>query len=75
MEKMPVFVKINQPEDMESSMSSLKEKLGEIKEILAQVQSFSDDEKAKIDEWKSNFELVNKKINDVSNYLLEPEGL
>jgi hypothetical protein len=74
MDKMHIFVKINEPKGLQSLVVLLRSQLEEIKLTLANVNSLSEEEKGKIDEWKARFSSSNEKIESISGKMLDPEA-
>ena len=75
MEQMPVFVRIAEPLDVRGTMDLLRKKINETNQLLNNINSLMTEESAKIDEWKSKFHLINDKISDITNTLIEPESV
>jgi len=75
MSEMPVFVKIFKPVEINEFIISLKNQLDETQATLNKIKSLSSEESSKISEWKSNFNTINKKIDQINTILLEPETI
>jgi len=73
MEKMPVFIKIENYEDVLDVVNLLKEKMGKIKTTFATIEQIKAEEDAKIKEWKANISDIDQKINNIDRVLFEPE--
>ena len=70
MGEMPVFVKINTPDEAKEIMDSLREAIIQTRTTLNRIKELSENESDKIEDWKANFELVNERVDDVSELLL-----
>ncbi|MBD3164802.1 hypothetical protein GF323_06405 [Candidatus Woesearchaeota archaeon] len=75
MENMPVFVKIHKSRQVLSLLNFLRDKVNETRNIMHNLKNLHDEELAKIDEWKSKFELLNNKITNTNKNMLEPEKI
>jgi predicted nuclease with TOPRIM domain len=73
MEKMPVFVKIEEYQDVLEILSQVKEKLFEAKTTLHKIIELKETEDAEIDAWKAGIEDVEKKMEYVHQSLTRPE--
>ena len=75
MPQMPVFVKIPEDAVVRAIIDDLKQKLSEANVSLTKIKELSETEVVKINEWKSNFEEINKRTDKTKSMLLEPEGV
>ncbi len=74
MEKMPVFIKIENYEDVLDVVNLIKEKVAGIKNVFSQVEQLKKEEDNKIVEWRKNIEQIDSKINNIDQILFEPEN-
>ena len=74
MEQMPVFVKI-EALGVKELMDLLRKKISETEQLLNNLNSLMAEESAKVEEWKSKFNLIDDKINNITNTLIEPEKI
>jgi len=72
--KAPMFVRIDEFEDVQHIIEILKKKLNEAKSTLNQIYSLKGDEDAEIDRWNSILEEVEKKIEFIDQALFEQES-
>lgn len=71
---MPVFVKI-EALGVKELMDLLRKKISETEQLLNNLNSLMAEESAKVEEWKSKFNLIDDKINNITNTLIEPEKI
>ena len=69
---MPVYVKIEEYKEVIDVMNLIKDKINEAKKILNSIYEIKNQEDAEIDEWNSQIEEVERKINFIDNSLFEP---
>ena len=72
-EGMPVFIKIEEYKEMLEVMKVIKNKLEEAKRILYKINELKKKEDAELDEWNSNINEIEKKIEEIDNSVLGPE--
>ena len=75
MDQMPVYVKIINIKEIKELITSLRDKINQAKECMQRIGSLSEEESAKVEQWKSHFESVNNNINSINNALLKPERI
>ena len=73
MEHMPVFVKIDDYDDVLSLLKTIRGKLGEAKITLAKIHDLKNEEDHQLDVWQNTLMEVEKKVDFVSHSLSEPE--
>lgn len=71
---MPVFIKIENYEDVLDVVNLIKEKVAGIKNVFSQVEQLKKEEDNKIVEWRKNIEQIDSKINNIDQILFEPEN-
>ena len=74
-ETMPVFVKIEDYNDVLDVTNMIKNKLGEAKETLAKLNELKNAEDSEIELWKTNLDEIERKVDFVDKTLFEPSQL
>jgi len=74
MEKMPVFVKIEEYNDVLSLMRTIKKKLDEAKGTLLKIHDLKNEEDHQLEMWQNTLAEVEKKIDFVDHSLNEPQN-
>ncbi|MAG08045.1 hypothetical protein CMO89_01095 [Candidatus Woesearchaeota archaeon] len=72
--KPPMFIRIDEYEDIQDIMRVVKKKLDQAKSILNRIYSLKTDEDAEIDRWNSILEDVEGKMDSIERALFEQEG-
>ncbi|HII29863.1 hypothetical protein COT48_03360 [Candidatus Woesearchaeota archaeon CG08_land_8_20_14_0_20_47_9] len=70
----PVFVKLENYNEVMKITESLKSRITEAKAILAKVDAILSEEQKNLDNWKTELDSVEKKVNALSDALLKPEA-
>ena len=73
MEKMPVFVKVDEYHDVLNLMTNIRKKLEEAKSTLLKVNDLKNEEDHQLEMWQNSLSEVEKKIDFVDHSLNEPE--
>ncbi len=73
MEKMPVFVKIDEYNDVLNSMKMIRKKIEEAKETLLKVNDLKNEEDHQLEMWQNALDEIEKKIDFINHSLNEPE--
>ena len=73
MEKMPVFVKIEEYNDVLSLMRTIRKKLDEAKGTLLRIHDLKNEEDHHLEMWQNTLAEVEKKIDFVDHSLNEPQ--
>jgi hypothetical protein len=73
MEKMPVFVKIEEYNDVLSLVKSVRKKLDEAKETLLKINDLKNEEDHQLELWQNALAEIEKKVDFVDRSLDEPE--
>ena len=75
MERMPVFIKVEEYNDVLNLIKNVRSKLDEAKETLLKIHDLKNEEDHQLDMWQSTLSDVEKKVDFVSHSLNEPEEL
>ncbi len=75
MEKMPLFVKIEDYHEVLTLISTLRDKIGDAKQNIDKIHSLKNDEDTELANWGRSLEEVEKKIETISQHLNEPEEM
>tara|TARA_B100001971_G_C18050054_1_gene462334 strand:+ start:64 stop:297 length:234 start_codon:yes stop_codon:yes gene_type:complete len=70
----PVFVKIDDYKEVLDVLDLIKDKLGEAKRTLADINELKNDEDSEIELWSSTLNEIEKKLGDIDRTLFEPES-
>jgi predicted nuclease with TOPRIM domain len=70
----PVFVKINDYKDILDVLDLIKDRLGEAKRTLADLNELKNDEDAELELWSGTLNEIEKKLEDIDRSLFEPES-
>ena len=70
----PVFVKIEDYKDILDVLELIKDRLGEAKRTLADINELKNDEDAELELWSSTLNDIEKKLEDIDRTLFEPES-
>lgn len=65
MDAAPVFVKISKYKELAGILTKIQQKLNSADKTIEQLQKVKDEEDARIQEWKENLEIVQKKLESV----------
>ncbi len=74
MEHMPVFVKVEDYQEVLNLVRLARKKLDEAKETLNKVNELKNEEDHQLEQWHNNLNEVEKKIDFVEHSLNEPEN-
>ena len=69
-----VFIKIEDYKDVLDVLDLIKDRLGEAKRTLADINELKNDEDAELELWGSTLNEIEKKIEDIDRTLFEPES-
>tara|TARA_Y100000310_G_C20618168_1_gene781808 strand:- start:599 stop:835 length:237 start_codon:yes stop_codon:yes gene_type:complete len=72
--KTPMFVRIDEFEDIQGIMEVVKKRMSQAKSILNQIYSLKNEEDTEIDRWNSALEEVERKMGLIDKALFEQEG-
>ena len=70
----PVFVRIEDYKDILDVLELIKDRLGEAKRTLADINELKNDEDAELELWSSTLNDIEKKLEDIDRTLFEPES-
>ncbi len=73
MERMPVFVKVDEYDDVLNIIKTIRRKMDEAKETLLKVNDLKNEEDHQLEMWQNNLVEVEKKIDFIDHSLNEPE--
>ena len=73
MERMPVFIKVDEYNEVLSVVRLVRKKLEESKETLARIHELKNEEDHQLEMWQTTLAEVEKKIDFVDHSLNEPE--
>ena len=74
MEKMPLFIKIENYEDVLDIMNMVKAKVAEVRETFTKLEEVKSREEEKMNIWNKNLEEIESKLNNMDRMLFEPEN-
>lgn len=72
---MPVFVKIEEYNEVLDVMNMIKAKLRDAKETLGKLNELKNAEDSEVELWKTNLEEIERKVDFVDKTLFEPSQL
>lgn len=72
---MPVFVKIDEYDDILDVINLIKNKIDQAKNLLGKIDELKNEEDAELDLWKANLEEVERRVSSINNSLFEPESV
>ncbi|MBS3116388.1 hypothetical protein J4421_02205 [Candidatus Woesearchaeota archaeon] len=75
MERMPVFIKIEEYNDVLTLMRTVRKKLDEAKETLLKIHDLKNEEDHQLELWQNTLADVEKKVDFISHSLSEPEDV
>ncbi len=73
MERMPVFVKIDEYNDVLAVVRGIRKKLDEAKETLLKVNDLKNEEDHQLEMWQNSLAELEKKVDFIDHSLNEPE--
>ncbi len=73
MDKMPVFVKIDEYEDVLNLVKNVRRKLDEAKDTLIKINDLKNEEDHQLELWQNTLNEVEKKVDFLDHSLSEPE--
>ena len=71
MERKPLFVKIDDYKDVVDIMTLIKKKINDAKDILASINNIKNQEDAEIEQWNSNLDDIDRKVDYIDRSLFE----
>lgn len=73
MERMPVFIKVEEYDDVLNLVKNIRKKLDEAKETLLKINELKNEEDHQLDTWQSTLTEIEKKVDFLDHSLSEPE--
>ena len=73
MERMPVFVKVEEYEQVANLVKEVRRRLDEAKETLLKITELKNEEDHQLEMWQNTLGEVEKKIDFIEHSLNEPE--
>jgi len=73
MERMPVFVKVDEYEEVLNIVKMVRKKIDEAKETILKINELKNEEDHQMEIWQNNLAEVEKKIDFIEHSLNEPE--
>ena len=73
MEKMPVFVKINDYKDVLDLVEVVRKRIDDAKSTLLKIHDLKNEEDQLVDQWQSSLTEIEKKVEFIDHTLNEPE--
>lgn len=73
MDKMPVFVKVEQYNDVLSVIKTIRKKLDDAKATLLKVNDLKNEEDHQLEMWQNGLAELEKKVDFIDRSLNEPE--
>ena len=73
MDRMPVFVRVEEYDNVLSVVRIIRKKLDEAKETLLKINDLKNEEDHQIEMWQNSLSEIEKKVDFISHSLNEPE--
>ncbi len=73
MEKMPVFVKVEEYDNVLNLLKTIRAKLEEAKTTITKISELKNEEDHQVEMWQSTLTEIEKKIEFIDQSLTEPE--
>lgn len=70
---MPVFVKIDEYEDVLDLIGTVRKKIEDAKEILMKINDLKNEEDQLLEQWQTGISEIEKKVEYIDHSLNEPE--
>lgn len=74
MEKMPVFVKVEEYEDAVNTLAALKSKMEAAKTTLIKINQLKQEEDSQLQSWQTALSEIENRLNSIDQFLHEPEN-
>jgi tetrahydromethanopterin S-methyltransferase subunit G len=75
MERMPVFIKIDEYNDVLNLMDAISKKIEEAKNSLLKVHDLKNEEDHQLEMWQNTLTDVEKKVDFINHSLNQPEEM
>ncbi len=72
---MPVFVKVEEYNDVLSLIKAIRRKMEEAKETLAKINELKNEEDHQVELWQNSLVEIEKKVDFIDHSLSEPEQM
>ena len=73
MEKMPVFIKVEEYNEVLELVNKIQKKLDEAKETLARINDLKNEEDHQLELWQNSLNEIEKKMVVINHSLSEPD--
>lgn len=74
-EEMPVFVKIEEYEEVLDVMNLIKNKIEDAKKTISKINELKNEEDSELEMWRATLEEIERKTEFIDRSLFEPETL
>ena len=74
MDRMPVFVKVDEYDQVLSLLKTVRNKLDEARETLSKIHDLKNDEDHQLELWQNSLSEVVKKVDFINHSLTEPQN-
>ncbi len=74
MKKGPVFIKIDEYKEIIDTISLIKAKINESKNLIKQINDLKNEEDNELEVWSNELDEIERKIHYVDKTLFEPES-
>jgi len=71
MAEKPIFVKVDEHEDIKDMINLIKSKINESKDVLGNIQKLKQEEESELQAWKAEIEDVERKVQFINSTLFE----
>ena len=73
MDRMPVFIKVDEYNDVLNLVKNIRKKLDEAKETLLKINDLKNEEDHQLETWQNSLVEIEKKVDFLDHSLGEPE--
>ncbi len=73
MDRMPVFVKIDEYDNVLELVKAIRKRIDEAKETLGRIHDLKNEEDHQLEMWQNSLAEVEKKVDFIDHSLSEPE--
>ncbi len=73
MDRMPVFVKIDEYDNVLELVKAIQKRIGDAKETLTKIHDLKNEEDHQLEMWQNSLAEVEKKIEFIDHSLSQPE--
>ena len=75
MEKMPIFVKVEEYDDVLNTMANLNEQIEAAKKTLTKINQLKQEEDSQLQSWQTALSEIENRLTGISQLLHEPENI